>query len=95
MAKVKDLKKGLGGLKKMPVIEDTASEEIVKAVHPETQIEESPKRGRRKTNVEPTVRYTIDIPESTYKAIRHKVAEEGGTMKSFIMKTLAGELNVK
>lgn len=96
MAKINDLKKGLGSLKKRPVIAEEDSEKIVQAIHQdEKQLETPKKRGRQKTNIEPTIRYTIDIPKSTYKAIRHKVAEDGGTMKSFIMKTLSKELEIK
>jgi len=53
------------------------------------------KRGRRKINTEKTIRYTIDIPESLYKQIRHKVVDEGGTMKALIMKAIKKELNIK
>jgi len=95
MAKVKDIKKGLG-LKKKPIITTEKGEEIVDKVHSsKTPERKAKKRGRKKVNVEETVRYTIDIPESIYKAIRHKVVDEGGTMKAFIMKMLKKELNIK
>ena len=55
----------------------------------------SKKRGRKKVNIEETTRYTIDIPNSVYKAIRHQVVDEGGTMKSFIMKVIKKELGLK
>ncbi len=102
MAKVKDLKKGIGLLKKKPIIAEDKGEKIVKKIHTEELVkkETAPelvkkKRGRRKVNLEETTRYTIDLPDSIYKAIRHKVVDEGGTMKAFIMKAIKKELNIK
>lgn len=97
MAKVNDLKKGLSTLKKKPIITQEKSETIVSKVHSSpAPIEEAPKkRGRKKVNIEKTTRYTIDIPDSVYKAIKHKVVDEGGTMKSFIMRMLKKQLNIK
>jgi len=102
MAKVKDLKKGIGMLKKKPIITEDKSEKIVKTIHKEEpkKVETVPepvkkKRGRRKVNLEKTTRYTIDLPDSIYKAIRHKVVDEGGTMKALIMKAIKKELNIK
>jgi hypothetical protein len=96
MAKVNDLKKGLGSLKKKPIITEEKSENIVSKVHSKSTTKEAPKkRGRKKVNIEKTTRYTIDIPDSVYKAIKHKVVDDGGTMKSFIMRTLKKELNIK
>lgn len=96
MAKVNDLKKGLGALKKKPIITEEKSKRIVSKVHSESVKKEAPKkRGRKKVNIEKTTRYTIDIPNSVYKAIKHKVVDDGGTMKSFIMRTLKKELNIK
>lgn len=102
MAKVKDLKKGIGLLKKKPIMTEDKSEKIVKTIHKEEakKIESKPepapkKRGRKKVNIEKTTRYTIDLPDSIYKAIRHKVVDDGGTMKAFIMKAIKKELNIK
>lgn len=93
MAKVNDLKKGLGSLKKKPIIAEEKSETIVSKVH-KKETATPKKRGRKKVNIEETTRYTIDIPDSVYKAIKHRVVDEGGTMKSFIMKTLKRELGI-
>ena len=95
MAKVNDLKKGLGSLKKKPLITEEKSEAIVSKVHSSHELKGAKKRGRRKVNIEKTVRYTIDIPESVYKEIRHRIVDEGGTMKAFIMKVLKKELKIK
>lgn len=95
MAKVNKLKQGLGSLKKKPIIAEEKSETIINKVHKkEVKTEVPKKRGRKKVNIEETTRYTIDIPESVYKAIKHRVADEGGTMKSFIMRTLKKELGI-
>jgi len=89
-------------LKKKPIITEDKSEKIVNKIHTEEpqKIEAVPepvkkKRGRRKVNLEKTTRYTIDLPDSIYKAIRHKVVDDGGTMKAFIMKAIKKELNIK
>lgn len=95
MAKVNDLKKGLGSLKKKPVITEDKSETIVSKVHKKEDAPTPKKRGRKKMNTEKTTRYTIDIPESVYKALKHKLADEGGTMKSIIIRLLKNELNLK
>lgn len=95
MAKVNDLKKGLGSLKKKPVITEDKSETIVSKVHKKEDAPAPKKRGRKKMNTEKTTRYTIDIPESVYKALKHKLADEGGTMKSIIIRLLKNELNLK
>lgn len=95
MAKVNDLKKGLGSLKKKPIITQDKSEKIIDKVYSREEVTPPKKRGRKKINIEATTRYTIDIPDSVYKAIKHRVVDEGGTMKSFIMRTLKKELNIK
>jgi hypothetical protein len=96
VAKVNDLKKGLGSLKKKPIITEEKSENIVSKVHSELVEKEAPKkRGRKKVNIEKTTRYTIDIPETVYKALKHKLADDGGTMKSIIIRLLKNELNLK
>ena len=92
MAKVDKLKKGLGTLKKKPVITEETGEKIIKEVH--TKPEPTKKRGRRKINTEKTIRYTIDIPETVYKALKHKLVDEGGTMKSIIIRLLKKELDL-
>lgn len=95
MAKVNDLKKGLGSLKKKPIIAEERSEEIVGKIHKQNELEKKPKkRGRRKVNEENTIRYTIDIPESIYKTIKHKVVDEGVSMKSIVMRALKKELDL-
>jgi len=95
MAKVNKLKQGLGSLKKKPIITETKGEEIISKVHATPKTEAPKKRGRKKINIEKTVRYTIDIPETVYKEIKHRVVDDGGTMKSFIMRTIKKELNIK
>ena len=94
MAKVNKLKKGLGSLKKKPIIAEEKSETIISKVHNKSESATPKKRGRKKVNIEETTRYTIDIPESVYKAIKHRVVDEGGTMKSFIMRTIKKELGI-
>ena len=84
MAKVQDLKKGLGTLKKKPILGSKKTEKIINTVHQgDPAVEQG--RGRPKTNFEKTIRYTIDIPESLYKRIKHKTIDEGTTMKSFLV----------
>lgn len=95
MAKVNDLKKGLGSLKKKAVITEDKSETIINKVHKKEETPAPKKRGRKKLNTEKTTRYTIDIPESVYKALKHKLVDEGGTMKSVIIRLLKNELNIK
>ena len=102
MAKVNDLKKGLGNLKKKPVVDEKTSERVERVVHPEvaevkqTSAMTTPKkRGRKKVNVEETIRYTIDLPKSVHKALKHKLADEGGTMRSVVIRLLRKELDIK
>ena len=102
MAKVNDLKKGLGNLKKKPVVDEKTSERVERVIHPETaEVKQPPavptprKRGRKKVNVEETTRYTIDLPNSVHRALKHKLADEGGTMRSVIIRLLKKELNIK
>ena len=99
MAKKDFLKEGLGTtkrrVKKMDIIGEEKATSITEDIHKTTPTKEVKKRGRKKLNTEKTTRYTIDIPDSVYKAIKHKVVDEGGTMKSFIMRTLKKELNIK
>lgn len=74
-------------IQKKQLPDETEAEKVVKQVH-------TKKRGRTKTNTEKTVRYTIDIPETVYKALRHKVVDEGGTMKDYMMKVLKKDLKI-
>jgi hypothetical protein len=84
MAKVQDLKKGLGTLQKKPLLGKKKTDNIIKTVHQgDPEVEQG--RGRPKTNFEKTIRYTIDIPESLYKRIKHKTIDEGTTMKAFLV----------
>lgn len=93
MAKVNKLKQGLGTLRKKPIIAEQKSEEIISVVHSKEPEEvKTKKRGRKKVNHEETIRYTIDIPKSTYKRIRHRVVDEGSSMKAFILKIIEKEL---
>lgn len=101
MAKVNDIKKDLGGLKKKPIITEEQTKPIVETIHAKPEDQKSPpvknakKRGRRKTLEEETTRYTIDIPNSVYKALKHRLADEGGTMKSVVIRLLKKELGLK
>jgi predicted DNA binding CopG/RHH family protein len=92
MAKVQDLKKGLGTLMKKPILGKKKTDNIIKSVHKgESDIEQG--RGRPKTNFEKTIRYTIDIPEPLYKRIKHRVVDEGTTMKAFLVDIIENNLN--
>ena len=81
----------------MEVIGEDKASSITEEIHKSnTDIKPEPKkRGRKKMNIEKTTRYTIDIPETVYKALKHKLADEGGTMKSIIIRLLKNELNLK
>ena len=92
MAKVQDLKKGLGTLKKKPILGEKKTDKIIKSVHKDDpEIEQG--RGRPKTNFDKTIRYTIDIPEPLYKRIKHRVVDEGTTMKAFLVNIIEDNLN--
>ena len=95
MAKVNDLKKGLGNIKKKPILTEKETEPIVKKVHGQTVAAPKKRRGAKKKNIEETTRYTVDIPNTVYKALKHRLADEGGTMKSVIIRLLKKELGIK
>ncbi len=101
MAKVNQLKAGLGTLKKKPIITEKTAEKITEKVHgvektkARTVSKKEPKREPKKKPKprEVYIKTTIDFPKSFHKEMRKRLIDVDLSMKDYVLRLI--EIDIK